>query len=1015
MKTIFFLFFSFIIIGLMSLEPHFMNDPAISPDGEQLCFSYLDDLWSVASAGGVASRLTSTAGKDWNPVFSPSGKHLAFNSDRDGWTAIYLIEFSSFLTQPVSKEGFLLLDWFPDGKSMLVTRGEPGFRSKFYRLQLNGEYQEITAFGSNNATVNKKGDKILFDRGGLIYRESYQGSFNGELWEYNIGEKEFIRLTRTDLTEQYPCYSRDNSAIYFSASDGDNFQLYRVMERDFSKTEKLTNFPEWSVRDLSISKEKDKIAFVLFDELWIYEEDNQKSKKIEIEINENLLTHQPRREDVKYKADKFAVSPSGDWIAFSYKFDLFAIPEKGGDVIRITSDQKGISDLQILSDNRTIIFTGYRKGLPQLFRVNIEDPDNIEYIKWSKDKYINWIKASQNRVFIKYSDEEGNSRIAFADSSCSKIRDLVEDKYIRNELNLSPDGKYIAYNEIRPGAWTSHINLHDIDDDIARIAYSSDERLENIFWGKDYKSLFFTRDDEIYRQDLLAKEDFYREENHWQEILSGEITKKTKPDSTVIDFEDLGVRVEKILSRSGNNVVVHVLNDSIFYFLNTFEKKYTLRKSDYFGKSDKSVFTFSDEPESIKFDEINKCFYYIENEKLKKLIPNSRTTELIEIDFKYVYDSHQLNKDIFDQVWLEFGHGFYDPEMHGIDWKRIYNKYSGYLDHVFRSNELKLIISEMIGEVNASHTGFYPRKDNELSTYSPAFCGFVLDDKIFPDQGFYIKDVYRKSKLVQVYNIEPGDVLLQVNNEPVGVGLPFYPQFIDLIGEKIKLEIESEDSLKTISVEGFNKRNNNRLYYDHWVYERGEKVEELSHSKIGYLHIRSMSNSNYDKFLQDLFAENYDKDALIIDVRNNGGGYIHDKLIEVLTKKPYAKVTRRYNNGIELKSPSKLWDKPIVLLINEYSFSDAEIFPYVFRHYDLGKIIGVQTSGSVIGTGHHYFMDGSSMRMPRNGWFTIDGINLEGNGVEPDIVVIPSPEDLINDNDVQLQRAVEELLKELSD
>ena len=174
-----------------------------------------------------------------------------------------------------------------------------------------------------------------------------------------------------------------------------------------------------------------------------------------------------------------------------------------------------------------------------------------------------------------------------------------------------------------------------------------------------------------------------------------------------------------------------------------------------------------------------------------------------------------------------------------------------------------------------------------------------------------------------------------------------------------------------------------------------------------------MSNSSYDKFLQDLFAENYDKEALIIDVRNNGGGYIHDKLIEVLTKRSYAWVTRRYYHEEEMKSPSRIWDKPMVLLINEYSFSDAEIFPYVFRHFELGKIIGVQTSGSVIGTGHHYFMDGSSMRMPMNGWFTVDGVNLEGNGVVPDIVVIPSPQDLIDDNDIQLQRAVEELLKEI--
>jgi tricorn protease len=174
-----------------------------------------------------------------------------------------------------------------------------------------------------------------------------------------------------------------------------------------------------------------------------------------------------------------------------------------------------------------------------------------------------------------------------------------------------------------------------------------------------------------------------------------------------------------------------------------------------------------------------------------------------------------------------------------------------------------------------------------------------------------------------------------------------------------------------------------------------------------------MNWPSYKKFEQDLFAKNYGKEALIIDVRNNGGGNIHDYLIETLTRQTYALNSHRNYDGSLYAGPANSWEKPMVLLINQDSFSDAEIFPNLFSELQLGKVIGMPTSGSVIGTNHYRFRDGSSMRMPGHGWFTKDGTNMEGSGAQPDIFVDPTPHQIIEDDDVQLKRAVQELLEEL--
>ncbi|MBC8415783.1 MAG: PD40 domain-containing protein [Candidatus Cloacimonetes bacterium] len=893
MKRILVFIITISAVNLFSLIPQFMTEPAISPDGENVCFAYMSDLWTVSFEGGEARRITTTKGEDWHPVFSPDGKQIAFNSNRDGWSAIYLIPATGSKAELLNKEELELLDWFPDGKSLLAKRNEIGRRNKFFRVLMDGSFSEITSFGGNNASISRDGKTILFDRGGMVYREAYRGSFNGDLWEYDLQTDSYNRLTNTELTEQYPVYSNLPGKIYFAASDGVNFQLYEGNITDLDNKKQLTDFKEFSVRNICIAGDIDRLVFEKFDELWKYDAAREKASKLDIVINQDFLDTFDIKENIQDKVENYAISSNGKLVVFSYKYDLFAIPEKGDDVKQITFHQKGIKDIQIMNDNRTIIFSSFVDGQPQLFRVNIRDISNIEKLKWGDDKFIEWIKIDSNKLMIGYSDKKRQHQIAVTDSLGNNIQSIINDQFVIEKAALSPDNRYVLYIETRQEVWSRHLYIYDLENNTKELLYNIDGYLDELFWGKDLKSALFTRNKEICRLDLQAKKDFYKKEDHWKEILDPiqdfkekkEEKIKSKNDTVRIDLEGIALRITPIISRPGTNLVVQVLNDSTFYYLNEFEKKFFLYKTDYFGDNDKKVYSFSKKPEHLYYNEENEAFYFVFDEKLMKMNPNSQKVEIVNNKFKYEYNKLTLNNDIFYQVWVEFGRGFYDPDMHGINWKRAGKRFAKYLEHAYTPQILKSVIYEMIGEVNASHTGYYPRSESEVTQYKTAYLGCEFDLHDLPGDGIRISKVYRKSKLYKPHGIKAGDILIAVDGKEVNKNAAILSLFKDKIDESIKLGIVNNDGVKVVTVKGLSYSENRDLFYDNWVEERRQLVEDATDGKVGYLHIRRMDEASYDKFLQDLFAENSAKEALIIDVRDNGGGRISDKMINGVPRK----------------------------------------------------------------------------------------------------------------------------------
>jgi tricorn protease len=373
-------------------------------------------------------------------------------------------------------------------------------------------------------------------------------------------------------------------------------------------------------------------------------------------------------------------------------------------------------------------------------------------------------------------------------------------------------------------------------------------------------------------------------------------------------------------------------------------------------------------------------------------------------------------KQVFEEAWRVMKNRYYDPKMHGANWAAAKDKYEALLGNIADTEELQNVIMEMIGEINSSHTGISGGgrpNESQQDRVQTRYPGFELE----PDaSGYYkVSYIYRKGPADHDYvRLAPGNFILAVNGKELKTSVNYWQLFNVLPGRKFDFVVNSKPSLDgswQITIEPLTMQAQSDLAYDRWVEEHARSVEKLSNGEIGYLHIKAMDAPSLAKFQRDLLA-NQDKKALIIDERFNGGGGIDQELLEILNqRKPYQ--STRSRDSLEVKRPAQAFFGPMVVLQNERSASDAEMFPDGFRSLGLGKLVGMPTYGAVIGTGSFRLMDGSTLRTPGSGVYTARHEDLENYGVVPDFLIDNTPADFLSGHDRQVEKAIEVLRGEL--
>ncbi len=1032
-------------LWLAALQPDFAADPAISPDGETICFAYDNDLWLVPFAGGTARRLTATEASEWGPCWSPDGSYIAFNSDREGTSYPYLIPSAGGEARVIIAEPYTISDWFNDSANLLCTRYSQAFGSSFYKVPVDGSRPILLAeIGNRYASLSPDNKSIVFNRNGDPHREAYQGSVAGELWKVDLASKTYTRLTETPYTERYPRFSHTGNALYYCASDGERFQIHSVEKLDFSKPAQLTNLREWSARDISIARANDRMVFEYFNELWTYDpalprQMDQKAAKLSFVIPEDMWRQYTRREKVKADFGSFAVSDDQLLVAFIDSHDAFLVPRKGGEVRQLTDGLASTGNLEFMEDGRTLVLQQLDRGLEKLYVATWDSlATTLAQLDWFGRDSLDvesFYRDDSGKWVVYYGDNRVSGRIAVAGQDLKDLKSLGVDRPVTSNFAINSSGDYAVYASTREDVWMRELWLYDLATGESRKLMNDDAWIRGLTWTPDDRSLLISRADGIYRLDLLPRDEFEYDQDHWIEIYAPQDStdaiqagdKATEDESVDQDvsgkprrelkvvWEDLERRLYPVITDPDSYLTVErVISDSTFYYYSEGREEgdsAALKKANVYGKNVKTEFDLGKDPGARDWS--GDTLYYVRDGALRYYNPDKGSKGEVKAEFDYQYDEKLLNLRVFEQVWGRFGLNFYDPNMHGKNWDQLYRLYRPYAAKARGIGDIATIVNEMIGDVNASHTGFYPRRERASTARQTASLGLELDYGSQLREGIRIAKVYPTSRLASFYGMKAGDLLLAIDGVSITAKTPVDSLLLDKVGKRIRLAWSAGGVRRDAILNGLSWGENRRLFYADKVNASKSAVDRETSGRVGYIHIPGMGNRDYDNFVRDLFRDNADKEALIIDVRGNTGGHIHDQIITLLSKTPYAWSTSRRYTGERNQEPRRAWTRPSIVLVDEGSFSDGEIFPTVYQQLKLGKVIGVPSSGSVIGTWEYELMDGSSMRMPGSGWYRMDGTNMEGNGVMPDIIVEISPEDEIAGRDPQLQRAIAEIMKEL--
>jgi tricorn protease len=388
----------------------------------------------------------------------------------------------------------------------------------------------------------------------------------------------------------------------------------------------------------------------------------------------------------------------------------------------------------------------------------------------------------------------------------------------------------------------------------------------------------------------------------------------------------------------------------------------------------------------------------------------------IPFKIKMTVKNEELYEEMFDQSWRYLAERFYDTKFHGRDWAAVRAKYRPLVKHVAVKEDLYALLHLMMGELNASHLGVsgftaFPEE-------TTADLGLIFDEN-YRGPGLKVKEVLKRGPADRRgLAIKAGDVVTAIDGVEVTPKLDVSKLLNGKDGERVVVQVTNNPAAalkdpranRRYEIQAAPRSRVAGLMYDRWVERNAARVRELSKGKLGYIHIPSMDEEGLDKFVRSLYSDNFDKEAIVLDVRFNGGGFTHDQVLNYLAGREHTLFRQRDGGqGLVLRPHDRKWTRPLVLLINNHSYSDAEIFPNAFRTLGLGKLVGEATAGSVIGTSSTRLIDGSVLRVPGIGVYTTRGVNMEKEGVQPDVAVEPHPDQLARGQDVQLEKAVEVL------
>lgn len=1030
------------------------------PDVSQthITFVFAGDIWIVPKAGGLASRLSSPRGEESFPRFSPDGKAIAFSGNYDGNTDIYVIPALGGTPERLTHHPMAdrMLDWFPDGQSILFASSMASGRQRFrqlYKVSAKGGLPErLPVPYGEFGTISPDEKWLAFTTRSRDFRnwKRYRGGMNPNIWLFDLQNTSAKIVAKSDADDGQPMWH--GSTLYFLSDRGDN-QRHNIWAYDTASGElrQVTDFTDFDIRFPAIGPSD--IVFEAGGRLYLLDLTTEKYREVKVDVVIDRAASRPHLTKVERFISNAWISPSGKRAVFEARGDLFSVPAEHGPIVNLTgtagvaerypawspdgksiaywSDRSGEYELTVRDaggtggeQKLTSLGTGFRYRLSwspdsrklafvdQAMRIRIFDRDSGKLTEVDRGLYmfhgdlnafrVSWSADSRWLAYSR-SLNMASTAIFLFDLQNGERHQVTSGYYADVSPAFDPEGKYLYYLTNR--------SLRPIYSDLDNSwIYTNTTQIAAVPLRKDVPSPLAPRNDEEKAEPTKTEK---RPEKKEETAATAETPR------VAIDLEGFEHRAVLLPPEAGNyNGLTAAAGKVIYRKLPRTGSGDKHSPVMYYDVSERKEETLLDDSDGFQLSADGKKILTVKNGKFgivdvkpkQKVEKPLRTAEL-----EMTVNPQAEWRQLFADTWRFERDYFYDKNMHGVDWQAMRRQYGALIEECETRWDVHYVLGELIAELNASHTY---RGGGDTETPERRSVGLLGVDWKLENGAYRIARIIdgapwdaevRSPLAAPGVGVKAGDYILAVNGRKLDPSKDPWAAFQGLGGKTVSLTVNSRptlDGARVVIVETLTSET--RLRHLAWIEANRRKVEEATGGRAGYIYVRSTGLDGQTELVRQFMAQ-FTKDALIIDERFNSGGQIPDRFIELLNRPPLSYWAVR--DGKDWQWPPVAHFGPKVMLINGWSGSGGDAFPYYFKKAGLGPLIGTRTWGGLIGiSGAPGLIDGGSVTVPTFRMYSTGGEWFEeGYGVAPDIEVIDDPGAMAQGRDPQLERAIDEI------
>jgi Tol biopolymer transport system component/C-terminal processing protease CtpA/Prc len=1045
-------------------------EPGVSPDGTEIAFVSGGDIWSVPSTGGEARLLISHEATERRPLFSPDGRRLAFMSTRSGGGDIYVLTFDTGAVRRLtSDDGPEMLEgWSADGRWIYLssTSRDIGGMNDVYRVSADGgtpmpvsTERYVNEF---NVAPSLDGRSLVAAAHGIASQQWWRkGSSHldqSELWLLSgiDGTPAYQQLTPRDSRQVWPMWSGDG-VYYVSDREGaENIWLRPVSSGSgnaaLNPGKKLTSFTDGRVLFPSLSANGRVLAFERQFGIWTFDPSSRSAKQVPIRLKGARATSVAERTRLTNGFSELVLSPDGRKVAFVARGILFAASAKdSGDATRVTTVPGIVSQPAWAPDSRRVAYAAAREGAQRIYLYDFA-ANRETAVTTSAGTDISPV-FSPDGSQLAFLRDRRELRVLTLATNAERVlaSGAFADAIDRPSPVWAPDGKWIALFAIGSKSFTN-VNLVPVTEGpgtLRPISALANAFANTIAWSPDGRTIFFdtrqrTEQGQLARVDLTRRTPKFREDLFRDlfttpsrpsqpsptpqppSTLQPSSTSTPagpapdKPSSPVVPVFE-GIRNRLSLLPLGMDVQTVTLSPdgklALIAATAAGQTNLYTYPLDELGERPvaRQLTTTAGNKSDAQFSPDSRDVYYLEGGRIQIANVERRDSRPLAVTAEFTTDFAADKMEMFREAWTLLRDNFFDPKFNGVNWEASRERYGPLVAASATPDEMRRIMSLMIGDLNASHMGL-----TGPGSGAPVVgqLGLRFDGRTFESKGqLRVSEVVMLGPADVSGQIKVGDYLRSVAGTNVGPGFDLDAALAYTIDRRVVLTVSStpDGPTREVALKPIDQGTEKSLLYRQWVEANREYVLKASGGRLGYVHMVNMSAAALDQLHIDLDVENHERDGVVIDLRNNTGGFVNAYALDVFARQPYLKMSLR---GLP-ESPARsvlgqrALESPTVLVINQHSLSDAEDFTEGYRTLKLGPIVGEPTAGWIIYTWNQRLVDGSTLRLPRMRVRASDGSDMEMHPRGVDVEVTRPLGEGLTGRDTQLDRAIRVLLTRL--